>query len=305
MSADSSPGPAQPLKDPSRTLDRCPEPESDRLESGYRSCERIARIHYENFPVASIVVPRRLRRHFFSVYAFCRISDDLGDEGDPSGRTSSLDRWETLVHEAFAGRPADPLLAAVDHTRRLFCIPEEHFFDLIRAFKQDQVKTRYETEEELLGYCRYSANPVGRIVLQVFGGASHENLDLSDRICTGLQLANCCQDVGVDLLKGRVYVPMADFHDCGYTIDDLRSGLSNPAFRMLMQRQVSRARRFLQEGMPLWRRLSFRAGIEIRMVCLGGLRILERIERQGCDVLSRRPSLNMWDFFLICARLAR
>ncbi len=226
------------------------------LREAYAECARIARSHYENFPVATMLVPRRLRPHFHAVYSYCRISDDFGDEGDPAGRAASLGAWGLQLQEAIAtGTSTHPVLAALANTTSVFRIPPQLYFDLLEAFQQDQVKTRYEDEADLLSYCRFSANPVGRVVLHLLGLVTEENLALSDSICTGLQLANFCQDVRTDLGKGRIYIPLADLAACGASEEDLLQKAETPLFVEVMRRQVDRARRFLRAGMPLSRRL--------------------------------------------------
>ena len=273
------------------------------LEAAYACCRQLARSHYENFPVVSLCVPRHLRRHFYSIYAYCRVSDDLGDEGDPSCRSKALEDWERQVRDAFLGSPQGPILLALADTVKNFDIPQQLFFDLLHAFKLDQVKTSYATEQELLEYSRYSAQPVGRIVLQLLGNDTEEALNLSDLICAGLQLSNFCQDVAMDYKKGRVYIPAADMRDCGYSINDLDRRRYNSAFIEVMKKQVARARCFLINGMPLARLLSTRMGVEIKLICMGSLRLLEKIEKNGYRVLENRPVLTRSDFLLICTRL--
>lgn len=274
------------------------------LSAAYNYCRRLARRHYENFPVGSLLVPRRLRPHFYALYAYCRVSDDLGDEGEEAGRTRALEAWEEELGEALSGKEAGPVLTALADTASRFDIPHQLFFDLLRAFKQDQEKRRYQSERELLAYCRYSANPVGRMVLYLVRAATDRNLQLSDCVCTGLQLANFCQDVSVDLTKGRVYLPLDEVDQCGYSEAALAAGVQNDAFAGLMRLQCSRARSFLLRGMPLARSLPFRLGLEIRLICLGGLRILEKVEASGPLVLAQRPALAPLDFAGMLVRLA-
>ncbi|MEW6369232.1 MAG: squalene synthase HpnC [Acidobacteriota bacterium] len=276
-----------------------------RLRPAYDQCRQIAASHYENFPVSSWLVPRGLRPHFHAVYAFCRISDDLGDEGEVGGRTEALSMWESDLKGALSGEAHGPVLAAVANTAAEFHITHDLFFNLLRAFKQDQVKSEYASEQELLDYCRFSANPVGRIVLHLIGAATPENALDSDSICTGLQLANFAQDVARDLANNRIYIPSDEMRDAGYTPSDLRSGIQNAAFAAVMERQVSRARTFLQLGLPLARRLPARIGLEIRAIAHGGLRVLELIERIGYGVLGRRPALGRKDYAVILARILR
>ena len=179
------------------------------LPEAYAFCERLARTHYENFSVATWFLPRRLRQHFFNVYAYCRISDDLGDEtGDTDASLRLLDEWETELNACYAGSPRHPVFVALAGTVREFDIPKHEFSDLLRAFRQDQSVVRYESFDDLLTYCRYSANPVGRLVLRLCGYSDPERIKLSDATCTALQLVNFWQDVTVDLGKDRVYIPI-------------------------------------------------------------------------------------------------
>ena len=174
-------------------------------------CRRLARSHYENFSVASWFLPERLRQHFFNVYAYCRIADDLGDEvGDPAASLQLLDEWQAELDACYAGKPRHPVFVALAGTVRKFDIPRQPFADLLQAFRQDQTITRYETFEDLIAYCRYSANPVGHLVLYLCGYRDPERQALSNHTCTALQLANFWQDVSVDYSKRRIYLPLED-----------------------------------------------------------------------------------------------
>src|SRR5437870_9071786 len=199
------------------------------LAEARQYCARLARTHYENFSVASWFLPRRLRQHFFNVYAYCRISDDLGDEvGDTAASLRLLDEWEAELDACYAGRPRHPVFVALAETVRTFDIPKYEFSDLLQAFRQDQTVTRYETFADLLGYCRYSANPVGHLVLYVCGYRDAERKQLSDYICTALQLANFCQDVSVDFAKGRIYLPLEDLRNYSATEEDMAEKRNTP-----------------------------------------------------------------------------
>src|SRR5579863_8719194 len=185
-------------------------------------CCRLARSHYENFSVATWFLPKKLRQDFFNVYAYCRISDDLGDEvGDPAASLALLDEWQAELEACYAGAPRHPVFVALAETVRQFSIPRHEFSDLLIAFRQDQTVTRFETFNDVLGYCRYSANPVGHLVLYLCGYSDAERQQLSDYTCTALQLANFWQDVVVDYGKGRIYLPLEDLRRCGVSEDDI------------------------------------------------------------------------------------
>lgn len=262
------------------------------IEEARRYCERLARSHYENFLVAGIFCPKSLRRHFYSVYAYCRISDDLGDEvGNPAQSLALLDWWEQELAAMYRGEPRHPVFVALAETVEKFSIPDEPFRDLLRAFRQDQSTLRYRTYDDLLGYCRYSANPVGRLVLYLCGYSDAERLSLSDKTCTALQLANFWQDVTRDLEKGRVYIPQEDIERCGYTEELLLARRFTPQFAALMRFEVERTREMFAEGAALTATVDRRVRLDVEMFGRGGLEVLRRIEAQGFDVLSRRPAI--------------
>src|SRR5271165_7026801 len=205
-------------------------------------CRRLARSHYENFSVASWFLPRPLRQHFFNVYAYCRISDDLGDEvGDSVASLQLLDQWEMELNACYEGHPRHPVFVALGETVRKFEIPKHEFADLLSAFRQDQTVTRYETFNDLLGYCRYSANPVGHLVLYLCGYRDAERQQLSDCTCTALQLANFWQDVSADFARGRIYLPLEDLRRFGVSEDSIRAGENSTEFCAMMQFEVDRA----------------------------------------------------------------
>src|SRR6266699_1085451 len=209
------------------------------LRDAQSYCEKLARSHYENFSVATFFLPKRLRQHFFNVYAYCRISDDLGDEvGDPQASLALFDEWEAELDRCYEGTPGHPVFVALAETVREFDIPKHEFSDLLKAFRQDQTVTRYETFGDLLGYCRYSANPVGHLVLYLCGYRDAERQALSDFTCTALQLANFWQDVSVDYAKGRIYLPLEDLRRYKVTEDDIASQRNTPAFCEMMRFQV-------------------------------------------------------------------
>lgn len=267
------------------------------LKAACRYCRAINRAHYENFPVASILLPRKLRPHVDAIYAFSRVADDFSDEPEFDGRRLELlTQWESFLSQA---HPTHPIFVALKDAQAWHDLPLGLFLDLIRAFKQDVVKNRYENFSELLDYCRCSANPVGRLVLHIFGKDSDENLLASDKICTALQLANFWQDVAVDLEKDRVYLPREDLVRFDVSEDDLFAGRVSDGFAALMKFEIGRTRQFFVEGARLGENLKGRLGIEIRLTWLAGMRILQKIEAVGCDVYNRRPVLKKSD----CLRL--
>jgi squalene synthase HpnC len=253
----------------------------------------LATSHYENFHVVSFLLPRRLRQDFFNVYAFCRWADDLGDEiGDPAESVRLLDWWGRELAAMFEGRAAHPVFAALQKTRERHALPIEPFQDLIRAFIQDQTVHQYETRDELLDYCRCSANPVGRLVLHLCGYSDSERQRLSDLTCSALQLANFWQDVTVDLEKGRLYIPLEDLRRQGCPVEDVLERRATPAFRNALREVTGWARGLFQEGLPLARMVDRRLAIDIELFSRGGMRILDKIEASGYDVLSRRPAIS-------------
>ena len=268
-------------------------------------CRRLARTHYENFSVASWFLPERLRQHFFNVYAYCRISDDLGDEvGDPDASLQLLGQWEAELDACYAGKPRHPVFVALAETVRLLDIPREPFADLLKAFRQDQTVRRYPTFADLLGYCRYSANPVGRLVLYVCGYRDPERQALSDFTCTALQLANFWQDVSLDYLKGRIYLPLEDLRRFGVGEADLAGQHNPPAFCEMMRFEVGRARDWFQRGLPLVAKVDRELAIDIELFSRGGQEILNAIERQGYNVLGRRPAISKSRKLALVARAA-
>jgi squalene synthase HpnC len=263
-------------------------------------CARLARSHYENFHIVTFLLPARLRQDFYNVYAYCRWADDLGDEaGDPERATRLLELWRqqlaacySALHTPHSALRLHPVFVALAETIRGHDIPPQPFYDLITAFQQDQRVTRYPTYADLLGYCRYSANPVGRLVLYLCGYRDDERQRLSDFTCTALQLANFWQDVRVDLAKGRVYIPLEDIERFGYSEEALGRLEFNEGFRELMRFEVERARDLFLAGLPLAERVDRRLAADIELFSRGGLAILERIEQRGYDVLSERPALT-------------
>ena len=274
-------------------LDALPGAGDASLASAHRYCRRLARRHYENFVVVSPFLPAALRRHFYPVYAYCRWSDDLADEtGDPGLSLELLDWWDAELQACYENRFRHPVFIALRETIDRFDIPIDPFRDLLTAFRQDQVVTRYRTYADVLEYCRYSANPVGRLVLYLCGYRDGERQKLSDATCTALQLANFWQDVRRDLAKGRIYLPLEDLDRYHYTEADLEAGVVDERFRGLMAFQVDRTRALFDEGLGLCGMVDGRAGLDIELFNRCGSALLDEIEKQRYDVLSQRPTLS-------------
>jgi len=268
-------------------------------------CQRLATTHYENFSVATWFLPKRLRQHFYNVYAYCRISDDLGDEvGDPVLSLRLLDQWETELVACYAGTPRHPVFVALAETVRQFEIPQHEFADLLTAFRQDQTSTRYPTFADVLGYCKYSANPVGHLVLYLCGYRDAERQVLSDRTCTALQLANFWQDVSVDYAKGRIYLPLEDLQRFTVSEQDIAARRNTPAFREMMRFEVERAREWFRAGLPLVEKVDRELAIDLELFTRGGQEILNAIEQQDFAVLGRRPSISKTRKLALIARAA-
>jgi squalene synthase HpnC len=263
------------------------------LEESRTYCERLAKSHYENFSVATWFLSKRLRQHFYNVYAYCRISDDLGDEvGDPQQSLELLDQWEAELNACYAGSPKHPVFVALAETVKQFGIPQHEFSDLLIAFRQDQTVTRFETFDDILAYCRYSANPVGHLVLYLCGYSDAERQQLSDHTCTALQLANFWQDVFVDYGKGRIYLPLEDLRRFGVTGEDIAGRRATPQFVAMMKFEIERAREWFARGLPLVKMVNRELAIDLELFSRGGQEILNAIERQGYDVLRTRPQIS-------------
>jgi len=263
------------------------------VEKARAWCRELAESHYENFHVASWFLPEALRPHFHAIYAYCRVSDDLGDEvGDTAQSMALLDLWGRELDACYEGRTRHPVFVALAETIRACSIPKEPFADLLTAFRQDQVVTRYATMHDVLGYCRYSANPVGRLVLYVCGYADEERFRLSDATCSALQLANFWQDVRVDHAKGRVYLPQEDMRRFGVSDETIARGVATPEFRGLLHYEVDFARRMFYEGLPLIGVVGRDLAVDLDLFSRGGLEILNAIEHRDFDVLSARPAIS-------------
>ena len=265
------------------------------VDEAFALCEARVRGHYENFPVG-LWIPREKRRYVHALYAFARAADDFADEAVNEGmRAEKLDQWEQRLHAAYRGEAEDPIFVALAETVRRLDIPKALLLDLLSAFRQDTVQTRYETWEDLLDYCRRSANPVGRLVLIVFGHADPSLLAPSDALCTALQLANHWQDLAVDLRKGRIYVPRELRDRFAVKEWDLNASVVTDGFRGLMAELVARTRELFARGRPLCDRVGRDLRFELRLTWLGGSGILDRIEAVGYDVFRRRPRYGTAD----------
>jgi squalene synthase HpnC len=253
----------------------------------------LATHHYENFHVVTFLLPRRLHQDFYNVYAFCRWADDLGDEiPDTAESLRLLEWWRGELDAMYRGRARHPVFVALARTAERHDLPEEPFADLIHAFVQDQTVNRYRTFDELYDYCRYSANPVGRLVLYLCGYRDAERQALSDATCTALQLANFWQDVAVDLAKGRIYIPLEAMERHGYTVEELEALRPSPAFQAVMREIVGVARGLFLKGLPLARMVDRRLAVDLDLFSRGGLRVLEKIERLQYNVLEKRPHIS-------------
>ena len=296
------------------------------LQEAYRYCQQMAQTHYENFTVGSRLLPKPLRPHVYAIYGFCRTVDDLGDEftaadhllpsvipathrhsregGNPapettpdetSRRLALLDWWQSELDACYSGTPTPthPVMVALKETIRAFDIPPQPFLKLIEANRMDQrVENRYPTYGDLLHYCDHSANPVGHLVLHLFGYRDAQRQKLSDATCTALQLTNFWQDVARDYEKGRIYLPLEDLERFGYSEADLAAGKENDAWRQLMAFQVDRATELFREGAALVETLKGPARFDVALFTRGGVAVLDAIRRQQYNVLSRRPHLS-------------
>lgn len=285
---------ARPITEPLRAGDAWP------LDRAYEYCERLARSHYENFPVGSVLIPKRIRKHFYSVYAFARIADDFADEGYGQGysegeRLELLGVWRRMLTDSLTRGAHHPVFVALAGTTSQFGLPAALFEDLLSAFSEDVTVRRYESFNQLLDYCRRSANPIGRLILLLFGYRDEQRHQWSDDICSALQLANHWQDVAIDLEKDRIYLPAEDLSRFEISVDDLKHRSPSDSFKRMMRFQVERTREMFNSGKPLCTSVRGRLGLELRSVWLGGMRVLDRIERNGYDVFTRRPVITSAD----------
>ena len=277
------------------------------LDEARAWCKDLAESHYENFHVASWFLPEALRPHFQSIYAYCRVSDDLGDEvGSTDVALALLDLWGRELDACYEGSARHPVFVALEETIKVCAIPKEPFADLLTAFRHDQTVTRYESMQDVLSYCRYSANPVGRLVLYACGEVDdqtrEEKFRLSDATCSALQLANFWQDVSVDILKGRVYIPQQEMRRFGVTDETITSGVATPEFRALMKHEVEYAHSLFAEGLPLISRVGRELALDLDLFSRGGIEILRAIEQRNYDVLSARPAISKSRKFALALR---
>jgi squalene synthase HpnC len=256
-------------------------------------CHRLATTHYENFHVASWFLPARLRPHFYSIYAYCRIADDLGDEvGNRDQSLALLDLWGRELDACYRGDARHPVFVALSETIRICDIPQKPFADLLTAFRQDQTVARYQTMDEVLDYCNCSANPVGHLVLYACGYRDLERFQLSDATCSALQLANFWQDVYSDYERGRIYLPLEDMERFGVDESTILRRDATPAFRALLKYEVDYAHRLFAKGLPLISRVDRELAVDLDLFSRGGMEILRAIEGRQYDVLSMRPVIS-------------
>jgi squalene synthase HpnC len=265
------------------------------LKSAEQATRRLAKSHYENFLVASLLLPRHIRQHFYNIYAFCRTADDIADESpSPALALQRLEQFQRELDETFAGHPPGDLFVALANTIERCELPQQPFNDLLAAFRRDQQQVRYERFEDLLSYCRGSANPVGRIVLQLGGCCDEANTGLSDQICTGLQLTNFLQDVSQDFAIGRVYLPAQQMDRFAVTEEMLTAASAPQQLRRLICHECDRADVFLRSGLPLAERVPKWLSSDIRLFVHGGLETLRLIRAVDGDVLAHRPRIGKW-----------
>jgi squalene synthase HpnC len=268
---------------------------------------QLATTHYENFHVVSFLLPKHLHQDFYNVYAYCRTADDLADEiADRDESLRQLHGWNDQLDRMYAGDAEHPIFIALKGTVAKYGIPKQPFADLIKAFIHDRHVSRYQNWDEVLDYCVYSANPVGRLVLYLCGYSDPERQALSDHTCTALQLANFWQDITVDQLKDRVYLPLDLLARHGYTVDELFAHKFDDRFVAIMREAVDRARQLFLAGLPLNRMVNRRLAVDLELFSRGGMCVLDKIEQQGYDVLSRRPKIGKVErVMLLLGTLAR
>ncbi len=272
--------------------------------SSFKYCEDIAKGHYENFPVASLLLPKDKRKYVYAIYAFARAADDFADEegieGGAPKRLALLDEWNQKLKDCYNGKAYDPIFIALGKTVQDCRIPIKPQEDLLSAFKQDVVKSRYNTFDEVLDYCTRSANPVGRLVLMIFGCHDEEFFKYSDKICTALQLTNFWQDVEVDLRKDRIYLPEEDIKQFGYSYRQLEMKQDNENFRALMKYEAERTQAIFDEGKKLIEMTAGNADTmklskELKLTWLGGTTILAKLKEIDYNVLNQRPTISAFD----------
>jgi len=265
-------------------------------------CEKLARAHYENFTVGSFLLPKALRKHVYNIYAYCRVCDDLADEtGDPNLSLRLLAWWRRELNSCYKGSPRHKIFQALRETIEEFDLPMQPFDDLITAFIQDQRVTRYDTFDDLLGYCRNSANPVGRLFLHLMGYSDETRQRLSDLTCTALQLANFWQDIAIDYTKGRIYIPREDMERFGYSEDELRNNIMNTSFIRLMQFEIARTRELFERGSALHKIISGVGAADVELFTRGGMALLQAIERRNYDIFRKKITVPATTKFMLAA----
>lgn len=274
------------------------------LDKSYDYCRQLTLSHYENFPVASWLIPKAKRKHIFSVYAFARIADDIADEGNEA-KDRKIEHLRIYRDDFLTKSNSDnyPHFPALWDTLNRFEIPKALFTNLIDAFIQDNEKSTYKNFEELIGYCQKSANPVGRIILHLFDYKNEKMFQLSDNICTALQLANFWQDLSLDLKKGRCYLPQDDLRKFKVSIDELKSQKFNGEVRELIKFQIDRTLKLFRDGEELLNHLQGLLKLEIKLTILSGKRILKKIERMNYNTLTDRPKISLFDKLSLLFRL--
>lgn len=258
-------------------------------------CRRFARQSYENFSVVSWLLPNRLRQDFFNVYCFCRWSDNLADEvDDPARSLQLLNWWQQQLALCFFSRPSHPVMLALQGTVQRHRLSIEPFQDLLSAFRQDQTVLRYDTDVQLLDYCTRSANPVGRILLRMADADDAHNIQLSDFICTGLQLANFCQDMSRDAQAGRIYAPRALWLQHDVHEEDILQRLPTQQLANMLKAWVAQTRDYFHRGLPLVNQVPRWFAVDVDLFARGGMAVLDAIERQAFDVWTQRPVISKW-----------
>jgi len=272
------------------------------IRAAYAECRRLARRHYENFPVASYLLPRDKRDALAAIYAFARYADDIADEPGVEGRLRLLAEWRQKLRDCYASRADHPVFIALRDTVERFRLSPEHCENLLSAFEQDVRVNRRPDFASLLAYCSCSANPVGRLVLELFGHRDPDLFGLSDSVCSALQLTNFWQDVPTDLARDRIYLPLEDLQRFQYTLEDLQAHRVDPHWRDLMACEIARTRQLFEQGRGLPERVVPALQRQLRLTWLGGMTILARIEAAGYDVFRRRPALGAIDFIRLYFR---
>lgn len=272
-----------------------------RLENAYKNSLNFAKSHYENFPVVLFTIPKEIRKHIAIVYQFARQADDIADEGNfaTETRLEKLNEYENDFNLSLTRKPKNDFWLALKNTIEKFSIEEKLFLDLISAFKQDVIKNRYETFEELLDYCSRSANPVGRILLKIFNVNNIEAITASDKICTALQLTNFYQDISIDILKNRIYLPKEKMKLFGVEEQQIKNKIADEKFKRLLKTLLEETKIMFEEGKNILRYIPINFQLQMKMTILGGEKILEKISLIDYDVFNKRPKLSKKDFAII------